>query len=854
MESQNMKKPKRLNGILSIVANRYKDANIRRKLNIALITALLIPLLFSFVYAVIFFGNKIQEEAANKNDSDLSLAQLLYKNKVFEYEQIVANFSNDKALGLLLSLNLTNQIAADLTDRLSNVDYDMVHILDKNSRVISRIHKPLFLGDVLEKDVYLTSALEGNIESGTEVLKKIFLENEGFEIEGDYNISIRASAPIYNRITNEVVGVLIISKILNNYPIFLQDLSKQVGETISIYQGNDLAISSSKKTDTFLKTSIENTISQGDRYHQSSILQGSILGFQPLKNAQGNTIGALGVSASALDFQLTFLYGFLAFLGIGLGGFWLALKIRRILANNILLPIHELHQGTKVLAGGDYNHKIAVKNKDEIGELSTAFNRMAGDLKESYTKLEEYSHQLEDKVAQRTAELVSKNDQLEQTLDLLNPGVSQLISTGKHELGLISATEFINDICGYTRMNILLSEEFVGNFINQYYQESHKILAMYRGFRDKTVGDQTVACFGVTKDAFSASKHHAFDAVYAGIEINKLLVDMSKNLTKYVQKNRDDVFKKLKSLGGKDKEIEDISFETRTGINTSLLDTNDDIDQLRMVMMGGLTGSDYTGQGGALIYAARLEASGSAREIHIGRNTANIIKEFFNLEQLESVFLKGLGERERFKIVNRKYFFDHFGTNTAIKQYQKDIPSYIYQAVNESVLGYVSIKEVSKITKKIPVNINYYEHCNGKCDEILARSLVLYALSKKQGLGDKQIKNLILAYIIYKAEYLNPKDLVLTERNDLLSVFVKDFKLTDLSSIKTLVSQLKSQPTSNNTEIELIYLVEAYGNQLMDKTFLQKSKASLLSSPAEFQQKNRGKFDDKNLESIVKLF
>ena len=56
------------------------------------------------------------------------------------------------------------------------------------------------------------------------------------------------------------------------------------------------------------------------------------------------------------------------------------------------------------------------------------------------------------------------------------------------------------------------------------------------------------------------------------------------------------VFKKLKSLGGKDKEIEDISFETRTGINTSLLDTNDDIDQLRMVMMGGLTGSDYTGQ------------------------------------------------------------------------------------------------------------------------------------------------------------------------------------------------------------------------------------------------------------------
>ena len=84
MESQNMKEPKRLKGVIGIFANRYKNANIRKKLNIALITALLIPLLFSFVYAVIFFGNKIQEEATNKNDSDLSLAQLLYKNKVFE--------------------------------------------------------------------------------------------------------------------------------------------------------------------------------------------------------------------------------------------------------------------------------------------------------------------------------------------------------------------------------------------------------------------------------------------------------------------------------------------------------------------------------------------------------------------------------------------------------------------------------------------------------------------------------------------------------------------------------------------------------------------------------------------------
>ena len=310
---------------------------------------------------------------------------------------------------------------------------------------------------------------------------------------------------------------------------------------------------------------------------------------------------------------------------------------------------------------------------------------------------------------------------------------------------------------------------------------------------------------------------------------------------------------KLRSLGEKEEEINNISFDARTGINTSLLDTDDDIDQLRMVMMGGLTGSDYTGQGGALIYAARLEASGAAREIHVGRNTASVIQGFFNLEQLESVYLKGLGERERYKIVNRKYFFEQFGSHVGIKQYQKDIPVYIYQAVNSSVLGYINIKEVSRITKKIPVSINYYEHCDGKCDEILARSLVLYAMSKKRDLDDQQIQNIILAYIVYKTDQLHSESFVLTERNDLLSVFAEDFQLKDLRTIRTFVSQLKDQ-AAYGTEIDMVRLVEAYTSQLMDRTFLQKNKVSLLSCPAEFQQKNKDRFDSKNLDNLIKLF
>jgi signal transduction histidine kinase/DNA-binding response OmpR family regulator/HPt (histidine-containing phosphotransfer) domain-containing protein len=63
--------------------------------------------------------------------------------------------------------------------------------------------------------------------------------------------------------------------------------------------------------------------------------------------------------------------------------------------NHILTPIQQLIDITKKMAAGDFSQRIVKQSKDEIGELGTAFNKMAVDLQKSTQKLLDAKEQAE---------------------------------------------------------------------------------------------------------------------------------------------------------------------------------------------------------------------------------------------------------------------------------------------------------------------------------------------------------------------------------------------------------------------------------------------------------------------------
>jgi eukaryotic-like serine/threonine-protein kinase len=65
----------------------------------------------------------------------------------------------------------------------------------------------------------------------------------------------------------------------------------------------------------------------------------------------------------------------------GLAGLLLALAGSWVVAQRIARPVHALVGVTRRVAAGDYEAKVPVMSRDEIGELAAAFHRMVGELK-----------------------------------------------------------------------------------------------------------------------------------------------------------------------------------------------------------------------------------------------------------------------------------------------------------------------------------------------------------------------------------------------------------------------------------------------------------------------------------------
>lgn len=72
-----------------------------------------------------------------------------------------------------------------------------------------------------------------------------------------------------------------------------------------------------------------------------------------------------------------------------------------LLRKIIVKPITIFRDKTKIIGKGDLKTKVDINSKDELGDLATAFNQMAKDLKQSRDKVEDYTQILESLLDQK---------------------------------------------------------------------------------------------------------------------------------------------------------------------------------------------------------------------------------------------------------------------------------------------------------------------------------------------------------------------------------------------------------------------------------------------------------------------
>jgi PAS domain S-box-containing protein len=140
--------------------------------------------------------------------------------------------------------------------------------------------------------------------------------------------------------------------------------------------------------------------------------------------------------------QTSLAYLLLSLVAVGLvsGGLTLLLLERVVLSRMTRLTAHVSRIGTSA----DLSTRLAVAGTDELSSLAGSINTMLEALHHSQGNLHELNTQLEERVADRTAEIEKKNALLQAILDTMGEGV--IYTTDRH---IFYANKALADMTGY---------------------------------------------------------------------------------------------------------------------------------------------------------------------------------------------------------------------------------------------------------------------------------------------------------------------------------------------------------------------------------------------------------------------
>jgi adenylate cyclase len=163
-------------------------------------------------------------------------------------------------------------------------------------------------------------------------------------------------------------------------------------------------------------------------------------------------------------------------------------------AKSVVRPVQSLEQGAQRIASGDFEHRVDIRQQDELGRLASTFNSMAKGLEER------------DKVRNLLGKVVSP--------EIAEELLKKDIVLGGEER---EVTVLFSDIRSFTTLCENLSPQQVVNMLNTYLTRINTEIEKHKGVVDKYIGDAVMALFGAPlKDSNAAS-----NAIGAGLAMLK---------------------------------------------------------------------------------------------------------------------------------------------------------------------------------------------------------------------------------------------------------------------------------------------------------------------------------------------
>jgi two-component system NtrC family sensor kinase len=401
-------------------------------------------------------SSTIMMQASRSVSNDLATARTVYQGQLRTLEQTVALAGSGITIQQYLAAGDRRELVAYLQTVRRAGGFDFLNLTDGAGRVILRLTAPERTGDVAAELGVVRAALAGRAAAAAEILSAEQLEREDPRLRRRARLAVSATtnaAP--SRQAEQTSGLTLLAAApvrgggalyggaLLNRNFALVDRVWELLFKNERYQDQDVGNVTIFAHDVRVSTNVR--AGSGERALGTLVsaeVRDAVLGagrpwlgrafvvsdwfitaYEPLLNFDGKVVGILAAGRLEAAYTSTRNRVILSFFAIATIGFVLIIGITYYMIRNITRPIGEMVAATQSITAGRFDQEIYATAQGEIALLAESFNTMLKSLRQMKGDLEEWGRTLEEKVRQRTDELVAMQARVAQSERLASLGM-----------------------------------------------------------------------------------------------------------------------------------------------------------------------------------------------------------------------------------------------------------------------------------------------------------------------------------------------------------------------------------------------------------------------------------------------
>lgn len=409
-----------------------------REIRVPIATKLILSFLLIIAVTSIVFvaagiqliGSRVVAEAQERVRLDLNSAREIYLSKLAHVNDVVRLTADRYHLRDAVSAGDLQPIVGELQQIEQKEGLDVLTVTDRSGRVLLRTSNVSLAGDDKSQDGFVQAVLDKkeavastSIISAQDLQKESptlaeqayfkFIETPRARVRPDTEetsgMMLRAAAPILDD-QNNLIGVLYGGVLLNRNFEIVDKIKQTVFQSVQ-YDGKELGTATIFQDDVRISTNVRNldgtralgTRVSEDVYNQV-IKKGQpwigrafvvnawyMTAYEPIRNINNDIIGILYVGVLEQKYVDIRTQTVLVFLTITLGGVLVAVVLSYYVSRRISGAIQELVTASEAIMRGNLDARADVRSRDELRDLSNAFNAMASALKDRDEQLKQFT-------------------------------------------------------------------------------------------------------------------------------------------------------------------------------------------------------------------------------------------------------------------------------------------------------------------------------------------------------------------------------------------------------------------------------------------------------------------------------